>query len=135
MAQRCQLQSRQHTVAAQAMGRREDVSGLLTAEGRTTGHHGGMNVLVSDGGAFQQTSAPLPGPLESKVGHHRGDQALLRQSLLFLQNRAPQKQDVITVHNTALAINGKHPVRITIKRKSHGRATLLHRLTQRLQLG
>ena len=72
------LQGRQQAVPAHAVAGREDVAGLLAAQGRPQLLHGGMHVLIADGGALENAPAGLPGALEAKVAHHRGDDPVLR---------------------------------------------------------
>ena len=78
MAKRGELKRREHTIAAEAVRGRKDVTGLLTSQGCTAGEHCGMNVLIADRGAFESSTSLLPGALKSQVGHHCGNQALIR---------------------------------------------------------
>ena len=52
----------------------------------------------------------------------------------LLQNRPPEVEHVITIHDATAAIDRQHPVGITIEGEAHGSATLNHRLTQGLQM-
>ena len=86
VTERGQLQGRQHTIPAEPMGCREDMAGLLSAKGCTTGAHRSVHVLITHGSAIQQTSALLPRPLETEVGHHRRHETLIRERLLLLKH-------------------------------------------------
>ena len=135
MAERCQLQRREDPITAEPMGCRKDVARLLTPKSGSTGHHRSMDVLVADGRAFEDTTAPRPGPLKSKVGHHRGNQTLAGERLLLLKHRSPEVQHMITIHHPTLGINRQHPICITVKGEAHDSTLGHHRLTQRVQLG
>ena len=130
-----ELKCGEHSIAAEAMGGRKDVTGLFTTEGRTAGHHRRMDVLITHRCAIQASAPALPGPLETEVGHHRGHEALIRESLTLLKDRSPEEEHVIAVDHTTTGINRKHPIGITVKSKPHGGATLKHGLPQRFQLG
>ena len=71
------LQGRQQSIATEAVAGREDVARLLAPQAGAQGLHGGMDVLIADGRALQATTARLPGPLETEVGHHRGHDAVV----------------------------------------------------------
>ena len=84
-----ELQRCEHPIATESMGRGKDVTGLFTAEGRTIGHHRRMNMLIANGSAFQHTTPALPCPLKTEVGHHRGNQTLIREGLTLLEHGPP----------------------------------------------
>ena len=130
-----ELKCGEHSIAAEAMGGRKDVTGLFTTEGRAAGHHRRMDVLITHRRAIQASAPALPGPLEAEVGHHGGHEALIREGLTLLQNGSPEVEHVITVDHATTGINGQHPIGITIESKSHGGATLQHGLPQGFQLG
>ena len=86
MAQGGQLNGGQNTISRQPMGGRKDVAGLFSTEGRATGHHRGMDMLISHRRAIEGAAPLLPGPLEAEVRHHSGHQSLVGERLLILQH-------------------------------------------------
>ena len=93
-----------------------------------------MHMLVSHWSSVQKTTPRLPSPLKTQIRHHRGHQTLIRQLSLLLQDRPPEKKDMVTIHHTSLAINSQHAIGIPIKAKTHGGALLDHRSAQRLKM-
>ena len=135
MAQGGQLNGGQNTIATQPMGGGKDVAGLFSTEARATGHHGGMDVLISHRRAIEGAAPLLPGTLEAKVRHHSGHQPLIGERLLLLQHGSPEKQHVVAVDDAAAAVHRQHPIGITVKGKTHRRAALDHSPLQRFQMG
>ena len=67
MAESGDLQSREHPIPGQAMGRRQDVARLLSTQRSTAGHHRRMHMLIAHGRSLQHPTTGLPGPFEAKV--------------------------------------------------------------------
>ena len=131
MTQRGQLQGGEHPIPTQAMGCRKDVTRLLSAEGCSTRHHCGMDMLISNGSALEDAAPLFPGALKAEVRHHGGNKSLIRKGLLFLKNRSPEEHHVITIHNPALTIHGQHAIRIAVKGKTHYSASFFNGFLQR----
>ena len=117
------------------MGGGKDVTRLLAAKGCPRADHLSMHMLVTNRCPVQETTTRLPSPLKTQIRHHRGHQALIRQLSLLLQDRPPEKKDMVAIHHTSLAINRQHAIGIPIKAKAHGGALLDHRSAQRLKVG
>ena len=58
---------------------------MFTTESRTTADHGGMHMLITNGGAIKQSTSGLPGSLKSQVGHDCGHKSLIRKRTAVLQ--------------------------------------------------
>jgi hypothetical protein len=129
------LQGREQAIATHAVAGRKDMARLLAAQARTQLLHGLVHVLVTHGGALQQAALGLPGPLETQVGHHRGDDAVAWELSLGHQGLAPEIEDLVAIHDPAAAINGEHAVGIAIEGEAHAGAFGHHRLAQGLQVG
>ena len=59
---------------------------LFSTEGRATGHHRGMDMLISHRSAIKDAVPLLPSPLKAEVRHHGGHETLLGERLLLLQH-------------------------------------------------
>ena len=97
LQQCCELQRGQHAITTHAVIGADDVTGLLAAQHRSEFGHGGVDVLITHGGAFQLTAPCHPGPLKTEVAHHRGHKPLLRQGIGVGEGRAPEVKDVIAI--------------------------------------
>ena len=111
------------------------MAGLFSTEARATGHHRGMDMLISHRRAIEGAASLLPGPLETEIRHHSGHQPLIGERPLLLQHGPPQEKHMVAVDDAAAAIHRQHPIGITVKGKTHRRAALDHSPLQRSQMG
>ena len=129
------LQGREQPIAAHAVVSGQDVARLFATQTGAELLHGGIDMLVADGGALQDPTGVAPGPLETQVGHHRGNDPVGRQLARLPQGRTPEIEDLVAIHHTPPAIHGQHPVGVAIEGEAHGGSGLEHRAPQGFEMG
>ena len=75
------------------------------------------------------------GQLQAAVAHHRGDDPVAVQLVLFLQVCGANGHNGITVHHLPLFIHGNKPVPVTVEGQPQVRLLLFHGFLQQNRVG
>ena len=94
---------------------KNDVAGLFAAQDVSAFEHFFENVAVADVGAGKRNVLVGENPLETKIGHGCGDDAIAREFVLRLEITRHGKKDAVAVDNSSIGRNKERAIGVAIE--------------------
>ncbi len=125
----------QDAVTRSGVPQKNDMTGLLAAEGIVMCRHVLIDEAVTHLRLLVADTCRLQGLVQAEVGHHRGDNGVILELASLLHVAAADIHDLIAVHQLSLVVHRKAAVRITVIGKAQITALLQHVLLQCFNVG
>src|SRR5690242_15912424 len=129
------LQARDEAIAGRAMIGKDDMPRLLAADVPPARAHFFEHVAVADLRAQQLQARFAKLPLESEIGHDRGDDTFALQCAARLQPEGNQRHQLVAVDQLSLLVGNDQPIGVTVEREPDIGTARDHRFLHQLGMG
>jgi hypothetical protein len=119
-------QRSQQTVSGCLVIGKNNVSGILSAQGGIARKHCFQDMAVTHIGGDMGNTRLSQGPGQTDVAHDRTDDGVVSKPTVFLQVSGANRQDPVPGQNMAVFINRDYPVPVPVKSKSRGSSLVNH---------